>query len=206
MAVLDTPRSRNRRILSSLPSSRETPSEPLRAAELPARGLGPGEALASTLGIRSRSTSANSAKSVVMTLVWMSRLPSTRIFSLSATLSRYRVFLHESGRYPVCRRVGVRPPTGRMAPATADTRQHAPATRRSEQVASRARGEPGTQPRHLRGRADGDATVRWRGASACRRRTVHRVVSGRLSDDGSYRFDALAVAEVEARALRPLFA
>ena len=100
MAVLDTPRSRNRRILSSLPSSRETLSEPLRAAELPARGLGPGEALASTLGIRSRSTSANSAKSVIMTLVWMSRLPSTRIFSLSATLSRYRVFLHESGRYP----------------------------------------------------------------------------------------------------------
>ena len=36
--------------------------------------------------------------------------------------------------------------------------------------------------------------------------TVHRVVSGRLRDDGSYRFDALAVAEVEARALRPLFA
>ena len=35
-----------------------------------------------------------------MTLVWMLRLPSTRIFSLSATLSRYRVFLHESGRYP----------------------------------------------------------------------------------------------------------
>ena len=31
--------------------------------------------------IRSRSTSANSAKSVVMTLVWMSGLPSTRMFS-----------------------------------------------------------------------------------------------------------------------------
>ena len=28
MAALDTPRSRNRRISSSLPSSRETPSEP----------------------------------------------------------------------------------------------------------------------------------------------------------------------------------
>ena len=33
--------------------------------------------------IRSRSTSANSAKSVVMTFVWMSRLPSTRMFALS---------------------------------------------------------------------------------------------------------------------------
>ena len=36
--------------------------------------------------IRSRSTSANSAKSVEdMTLVWMSRSPTTRMFSLSAT-------------------------------------------------------------------------------------------------------------------------
>ena len=34
--------------------------------------------------IRSRSTSVNSAKSVVMTFVWMSRLPSTWMFSLSA--------------------------------------------------------------------------------------------------------------------------
>ena len=32
-----------------------------------------------------RSTSANSAKSVVMTFDWMSRLPSTRMFSFSAT-------------------------------------------------------------------------------------------------------------------------
>ena len=35
--------------------------------------------------ISSRSTAANSANSVVMTLVWMSRLPSTRMFSFSAT-------------------------------------------------------------------------------------------------------------------------
>ena len=35
--------------------------------------------------IRTRSTSANSAKSVVMTFVWMSRSPSTRMFSFSAT-------------------------------------------------------------------------------------------------------------------------
>ncbi len=36
--------------------------------------------------------------------------------------------------------------------------------------------------------------------------TVSHIVSGRLSVDGSYRFYRLAVAEVEARALRPLFA
>ena len=35
--------------------------------------------------IGSRSTSANSAKSVVMTFDWMSRLLSTRMFSFSAT-------------------------------------------------------------------------------------------------------------------------
>ena len=49
MAVLDTPSSRKRRISSSLPSSRETPSEPFGATELAARGPGPGEALAGAL-------------------------------------------------------------------------------------------------------------------------------------------------------------
>ena len=63
----------------------KTPREPFRAAEPPARGLGPGKASRVRSEIRSRSTSANSAKSVVMTFVWMLLLPSTRMFSLSAT-------------------------------------------------------------------------------------------------------------------------
>ena len=36
--------------------------------------------------------------------------------------------------------------------------------------------------------------------------TVSRLVSGRLSDDGTHRIDAVAVAEVEAREIRPLLA
>ena len=56
MAVLETPSSRKRRISSSLPSSRETPSEPLRAPELPARGPGPGRARIPGGVRRSRST------------------------------------------------------------------------------------------------------------------------------------------------------
>ena len=63
----------------------KTPREPFRAAEPPARGPGPGKASRVRSEIRSRSTSANSAKSVVMTFVWMLLLPSTRMFSLSAT-------------------------------------------------------------------------------------------------------------------------
>ena len=50
MAVLETPSSRKCRISSSLPSSRETPSEPFGRPELAARGPGLGEALAGALG------------------------------------------------------------------------------------------------------------------------------------------------------------
>ena len=52
-------------------------------AELPARGPGPGARPSrGALGeSRSRSTSANSAKSVVTTFVWMLLLPSTWMFS-----------------------------------------------------------------------------------------------------------------------------
>ena len=50
----------------------------LRSRDLPEFAL-------MAIEIRSRSTSANNANSVVMTLVWMSRLPLTRMFSFSAT-------------------------------------------------------------------------------------------------------------------------
>ena len=50
MAVLETPSSRKRRMSSSLPLSRETLNEPFGRPELPARGLGLGEALAGALG------------------------------------------------------------------------------------------------------------------------------------------------------------
>ena len=70
---------------SSLPSSRETPSEPFGRPIFLPEDLAFARPSRVRPEIRSRSTSANSAKSVVMTLVWMSRLPSTRMFSLSAT-------------------------------------------------------------------------------------------------------------------------
>ena len=70
---------------SSLPLSRETPNEPFGRPSFRPEDL----ALARPSGVRSeiksRSTSANNAKSVVMTLVWMSRWPSTRMFSFIAT-------------------------------------------------------------------------------------------------------------------------
>ena len=50
MAVLETPISRKCRISFSLPSSRETPSEPFGRPSLRARGPGLGEALAGALG------------------------------------------------------------------------------------------------------------------------------------------------------------
>ena len=50
MAVFETPSSRKRRISSSLPSSRETPSEPFGRPSFRPRGPRPGEALAGALG------------------------------------------------------------------------------------------------------------------------------------------------------------
>ena len=85
MAVFETPSSRKRRISSSLPSSRETPSEPFGRPSFRREDLARARPSRVRSEMRSRSTSANSAKSVVMTLVWMSRLPSTRMFSFSAT-------------------------------------------------------------------------------------------------------------------------
>ena len=67
MAVLETPSSRNRRISSSLPSSRETPSEPFGRPSFRPEDLARARPSRVRSEIRSRSTSANSAKSVVMT-------------------------------------------------------------------------------------------------------------------------------------------
>ena len=50
MAVLETPSSRKRRFSSSLPSSRETPSEPFGRPSLRPEALAFGEALAGALG------------------------------------------------------------------------------------------------------------------------------------------------------------
>ena len=50
MAVLETPSSRKRRISSSLPSSRETPSEPFGRPSFRPEALAQGEALAGALG------------------------------------------------------------------------------------------------------------------------------------------------------------
>ena len=85
MAVLETPNSRKRRMSSSLPLSRETPNEPFGRPSFWPEALALARPSRVRSEIRSRSTSANSAKRVVMTLVWMSRWPSMRMFSFIAT-------------------------------------------------------------------------------------------------------------------------
>ena len=65
MAVFETPSSRKRRISSSLPSSRETPSEPFGRPSFRPEALARARPSRVRSEIRSRSTSANSAKSVV---------------------------------------------------------------------------------------------------------------------------------------------
>ena len=62
---------------SSLPSSRETPNEPFGRPSFRPEALAWARPSRVRSEIRSRSTSANNANRVVMTLVWMSRLPST---------------------------------------------------------------------------------------------------------------------------------
>ena len=79
-------RSRKRQMSSSLPSSRETPSEPFGRPSFWPEGLARARPSRVRSEIRSRSTSANSAKSVVMTLVWMSCLPS---FDADVLLERH---------------------------------------------------------------------------------------------------------------------
>ena len=70
---------------SSRPSRRETPSEPFGRPSFRPEARARARPSRVRSEIRSRSTSANSAKSVVITFVWMSCLPSTRMFSLRAT-------------------------------------------------------------------------------------------------------------------------
>ena len=85
MAIFEMPSSMKRRISSSWPSSREAPSEPFGRPSFRPEALARARPSRMRSEIRSRSTSANSANNVVMTFVWMSRLPSTRMFSFSAT-------------------------------------------------------------------------------------------------------------------------
>ena len=70
---------------SSLPSRRETPSAPFGRPSCLPEALARARPSRVRSEIRSRSTSANSAQSVGRTVVWMSRVPSTRMCSVSAT-------------------------------------------------------------------------------------------------------------------------
>ena len=82
IALLETPSSMHWRISSSFPSRRDTPSDPFGRPSVLPEALAFARPSRVRSEIRSHSTSANSANSVVMTLVWISRLPSTRMFSL----------------------------------------------------------------------------------------------------------------------------